>query len=110
MTPATCGVTVTLAPDVTVPSASMITGMSARRAVATPTVLGGAPRPVDAPAGPPGPRAPATAGWPAGPVDGAARCVRYHARPAVATSAATAIALPSHRRRCATGGAAGAAG
>src|SRR4029079_10225256 len=102
MTPATCGVTVTLAPDVTVPSASMITGMSARRAVATPTVLGGAPRPAPAVPEAPGPRVPATVGWPGPAVDGPARCVRYHARPTMAISPATATALPSHRRRCTT--------
>src|SRR6476659_7237949 len=98
MTPDTCGVTVTLAPDVTVPSASMITGMSACRDVATPTVLGGAPRPL-APRGPPRPpRAPAAAA-PAAFGTGCGRCVRYQASAAIATNVTTAIVLPTHRRR-----------
>src|SRR6478736_3405075 len=99
MTPDTCGVTVTLAPDVTVPSASMITGMSACRDVATPTVLGGAPRPPPAPSGPPGPPRAVAGGAPPAFAAGCGRCVRYHANAAIATSAKTAIVLPSQRRR-----------
>ncbi len=86
ITPETCGVTVTLATEVTVPSALMITGMLARRAMATPTVLGGPPRPTGLAPGAPE----ATVGG---------RWVRYQASPPSKTRLAIAIRLPSQRRR-----------
>src|SRR5690242_8429560 len=99
MTPETCGDTVATATGVTVPSASMITGMSACRAAATPTVLGGPPRALGF-AAPPGPRT-AAPGWPPGPAGPTAggRCVRYQASATIAASTSTAIALPTLRAR-----------
>src|SRR5580693_23787 len=98
MTPDTWGVTVTLAAEVTVPSASIITGMSARRAVATPTVLGGPPRPPAAPRpAPEAPEAPEAAYAPAVAADG--RWVKYQASAAMAIRPRTATMLPNQRLR-----------
>src|SRR6187431_90477 len=99
MTPDTCGRTVTVTTGVTVPSASRTTGRLACVATATPTALGGAPRPPrPPPPGPPAPAPPPAPGPPAPlrsapeapeaaanalPTPAAAsggRCVRYQAR------------------------------
>ncbi len=69
-----------VATGVTVPSASMYTGTSARRAVASPTVTR-APPP-----GPPGPL-------------GAGRWIRYQAAPPSASTTSKATSAPSQRPR-----------
>src|SRR5690606_7625195 len=97
------GRTVAVAAGTTVPSESMMIGMSTCSAVATPTVVAGAPRPPRPPPGPaapppPGPRAPAAPGGPPAPPP-AGRWVRYHANAPRAIIASTAIRVPSRRLR-----------
>src|SRR3569623_668077 len=87
-TPETCGRTVAVAEGVTVPSASSVTGMSARSAAATPTVVAGPPLP-------PG-RMPA-----AGLLAALFACVRCQTSHPSAASRTTAFAAPmiDERRR-----------
>src|SRR6185437_11292354 len=77
--------------------------MSACRALATPTVLGGAPRAAPGPPAPPrGPLPPpllVATGPPAFPPDGVGRCVRYHASATIAASTISAMRLPRLRPR-----------
>ncbi|MNV62795.1 hypothetical protein D3C71_1553570 [compost metagenome] len=91
--PDTWGRSVTVVEGITVPSASMITGSSALRTTASPTVTMGRPPP-----GKPGP-----------PLDSPlARWMRYHAAPPTSPTNTSASRLPTHRDR--RGGLPGGAG
>ena len=81
ITPDTCGRKVMVVTGVTVPSASISTGISAFLATAMPTVTS------DPPPGRPPPAASA-----------AGRLTKYHAAPTRASNASTAITAPTQRR------------
>ena len=89
-TPDTCGRTLTLACGVTVPRASRMTGSRLLSAVATPTVLAGAPRL------PPGPLVPLVRAPGSG---GESTRVKYQASQPVPARIAKASRLPSKRVR-----------